>query len=190
MTWHRLAHCWPLTVWLLWTSPSIASDEKAKAGGMVPPKMDMQGKKFSSGTKVDQVLPNVSFEVPSNWDAVEPDGEGIVVLGSKNSTAIGWAFVAIQSEVRDSEKLLNEPVPIMHHILNPSAQAWREGRVWRNTFEDAEDPNYLGWGLALPIKHTGNLFYFLVCDSVVKTHCEQAISQLLRTTQILDSNRK
>ena len=148
-----------------------------------PPTTNIQGKKFSSGSRVEKILQGVSFVVPSNWEAVEPDGEGIVLLSSKNSTALGWAFVSNQSEVGDVEKRLNEPVPFMHHVFNPSAKARRDKGIWKNSFEDAEDPSYVGLGVAFPLKEASNLLYFLVCDSAVSAHCEQAIDELLHTTQ-------
>ncbi len=52
--------------------------------------MNVKGKKFSAGERMEKVLPGVSFVVPEDWDAVQPEGEDIVLRGSKRVTALDW----------------------------------------------------------------------------------------------------
>lgn len=81
-------------------------------------------------------------------------------------------------------KRLNGPMPFMHMLFNPSGKSTRERAVLRNTFVDADDPNNLGWGVAVLGKGEYNLLYFLACDSHVTSHCEKAMEQLLRSTRL------
>ena len=164
--------------------PSFSVEGIAWERGMEPPPMNVKGEKFSSGVPVDKVFPGISFAVPYDWEAVQPDGEEIILLASKKVTALGWAVIASQSEELDWGKRLNGPMPFMHRLFNPSANSTREGAVWRNTFVDADDLNYIGWGLVVLGKGKFNLLYFLTCDSLVTIHCKQALEQLLHSTRI------
>ena len=166
-------------------SLSFAVEGGVVGQGMEPPPMSVKGKKFSSGALVDKIFPEISFAVPTDWEAVQPSGEKIILLASKKVTALGWAYTVSQSEESDWEKRLNGPMPFMHRLFNPSGKVTREGVVLRNTFVDADDPNYLGWGVAVLSKGEYNLLFFLACDSHVISHCEQALEQLLRSTRII-----
>ncbi|MBH0199819.1 MAG: hypothetical protein HP497_10445 [Nitrospira sp.] len=145
--------------------------------------MNVKGQKFSAGETIEQVLPGTSFSVPSGWNAVRPDGEEIVLLSSNTVSALGWAFVSSKAEERDWEKRLNEPMPFMHRLLKPSAKAIHGKGIWKNTFVDADDPNYVGWGVVLSSKAESNLIYVLECESIVKKHCEQAMERLIHSTR-------
>ena len=164
-------------------SLSLAVEGGVVGQGMEPPPMNVKGEKFLSGTVVDKIFPEISFTIPADWEAVQPNGEKIILLASKKVTALGWAYTASQSEESGWRKRLNDPMPFMHRLFNPSGKVTRDGAVLRNTFVDADDPNYLGWGVAVLGKGEYNLLYFLTCDSHVISHCEQALDQLLRLTR-------
>src|SRR5713101_4610067 len=123
---------------------SFAVEGRMVGQGMEPPPMNVNGEKFSSGATVDKIFPGISFVVATDWEAVQPNGEKIILLASKKVTAMGWAYTASQSEESDWGKRLNDPMPFMHRLFNPSGKSTREGAVLRNTFVDADDPNFLG----------------------------------------------
>lgn len=162
---------------------SFAVEGRVVGQGMESPPMNVNGEKFSSGATVDKIFPGISFTVPYDWEAAQPDGEEIILLASKKVTALGWASIASQSEESDWGKKLNGPMPFMHRLFNPSGKSTREVAVLRNTFVDADDPNFLGWGVVMLGKREYNLLYFLACDSLVTSHCEKAMEQLLRSTR-------
>ena len=175
-------HCL-LVLYLLNASPSVASDPSPPPRGMEAPAINIKGNKFTAGERVEKVFPGVSFIVPPGWNAVQPEGEDIVLLGSNKVTALGYVFVSSTPEEQDWEKRLNEPIPFMHRLLNPSARATHDKNIWKNTFVDTEDPNYVGWGVVLVSKSETNVIYLLECDSFVKMHCEQTMEYLIHTTR-------
>jgi len=80
---------------------SFAVEGRAVGQGMEPPPMNVEGEKFSSGATVDKIFPEISFAVPTDWEAVQPSGEKIILLASKKVTALGWAYTVSQSEESD-----------------------------------------------------------------------------------------
>jgi len=176
-------HCL-LALGLLTTNPSLALDQSSAAHGMEPPALNVKGKKFAAGERIEKVVPGVSFVVPSDWGAVRPEKEEVVLLGSKKVTGLGWVVVMPPSKDQDWEQRLNEPMPFMHRLLNPSAKATREKGIWKNTFVDADDPNLIGWGTVLSNGSDKHLIYVIECDFQVKMYCEQAMEQLIQSTRI------
>jgi hypothetical protein len=105
-------------------------------------------------------------------------------LPSKKVSALGWATAGPKSRESDWGKRLNEPMPFMHRLLNPSGKAIRNDEMWSNTFIGNDDPNYLGWAAVLSGKQHSSLLYLLMCDALVRTHCEKAMDQLIHSTRI------